>query len=122
MKTPKRLPANWHGKGFVPPSATTEPPPPVENSPLQSVISLMAGDDRETDRWRKLHQAMCSEAGSIMRRERMSAKLSLRELARRMKISAPYLSDMEHGKRRYSIEMAKRALSAMANASTDQQP
>jgi transcriptional regulator with XRE-family HTH domain len=40
-------------------------------------------------------------AGKIVRDARKRAGVSLRELARRMDISAPYLSDMELGKRNW---------------------
>ena len=52
-------------------------------------------------------------AGKMLRDARKKAGVSLRELARRMKISAPYLSDMELGKRNWTKEkfaMAERLL------------
>ena len=37
--------------------------------------------------------------GRLMREARLRAGLTLREMARRMKYSAPYLSDLERGRR-----------------------
>lgn len=39
--------------------------------------------------------------GHVMRCLRVSKGLTLRELARRMELSPPYLSDMELGRRQY---------------------
>lgn len=43
--------------------------------------------------------------GRMMRVNREKLKLSLRTVARRMNISAPYLSDLELGRRRWSEEL-----------------
>jgi predicted transcriptional regulator len=40
--------------------------------------------------------------GQQMRRLRKAASLSLREVARRAGFSAPYISDLEHGRRAWS--------------------
>jgi len=45
------------------------------------------------------------KAGEIVRKSRESAKLSLRELARRLLLSAPYMSDLELGRRNWSPEL-----------------
>lgn len=37
--------------------------------------------------------------------------LTLRELARRMKITATYLCDLEHGRRRWTVDIHKRFMS-----------
>lgn len=45
-----------------------------------------------------------SAIGEKLRAKRQKARISLREVARRMEISAPYLSDMELGNRNWSTE------------------
>jgi len=46
--------------------------------------------------------------GQKMKLLRMSKKLSLRKLAKKMKISAPYLSDLERGKRNWNKDRIKK--------------
>lgn len=48
------------------------------------------------------------ETGTNARTERTIRGVSLRGLARKMKISAPYLSDLERGKRNWTIKIARR--------------
>lgn len=43
-------------------------------------------------------------AGEKIRQLRQSKKMSLRELARKMNMAAPYLSDLERGNRNWSEE------------------
>ena len=52
-------------------------------------------------------------SGKTARKKRERANVSLREIARRMKISAPYLSDLELGKRNWSVKLARRFESAV---------
>lgn len=40
--------------------------------------------------------------GSLMRSRRKAANLTLKDVARKLKISGPYLSDLEQGKRRWT--------------------
>ncbi len=62
---------------------------------------------RQEHRWKAI--------GHQMRIHRKNARVSLRELARRMKISAPFLSDMERGGRHYTQKNISSAISALAN-------
>lgn len=51
--------------------------------------------------------------GLIMRKSRIKANVSLRDMAKRMDISAPYLSDLELGRRDWTeekIALFKKAL------------
>lgn len=50
-----------------------------------------------------------------MKEARTAKGVGLRELARRMEISAPFLGDMEKGARHYTPERVRSALSALAN-------
>ena len=89
---------------------TTETPPPGS---LQRMVRLLGETDRITAEWRKKHDALLREVGQAMRDERERRRISLRELARRLDVSAPFLSDMERGNRKYSIEWCKKAMCAM---------
>ncbi len=53
------------------------------------------------------------EIGQTMRKYRTAAGVSLREMARRLKCSAPLLSDMEHGNRYYSVKWRVKAFAAL---------
>lgn len=57
---------------------------------------LVTGKVTETD-----HRA----TGELMRKNRESIGLSLRDMASRMEISAPYLSDLEIGNRNWSQKL-----------------
>ena len=46
--------------------------------------------------------------GQALRAERKAARFGLREVARQMGISAPYLHDLEHGRRAWTEEMIDR--------------
>jgi transcriptional regulator with XRE-family HTH domain len=50
-----------------------------------------------------------------IRLKRTRAGVGLRALARAMSISAPYLQDMEMGRRRFTPEMRKRHRAALAS-------
>lgn len=51
-----------------------------------------------------------TEAGNIVRARRKKRKMSLRTLATKMGISAPYLSDLERGHRPWTVEKFGQAL------------
>ena len=46
--------------------------------------------------------------GAVLRAERKIARFGLREVAREMAISAPYLHDLEHGRRAWTQDMIDR--------------
>ena len=46
--------------------------------------------------------------GAIAKRLREKSRLSLRELGRKMDLSAPYLCDLENGKRNWSEDLMTR--------------
>ena len=52
----------------------------------------------------KTLQIQSKETGQAARRERKSRGISLREVARRLKVSAAYISDLELGHRKWKIE------------------
>ena len=54
-----------------------------------------------------------ARTGSGIRRERLKARVSLRAVARAMNLSAPYVSDLELGRRGWNNELLMRYSSAM---------
>lgn len=46
--------------------------------------------------------------GNSLKKQRESKNLSLREVARRMKVSQSYICDLEHGRRIWSADLEKR--------------
>lgn len=54
--------------------------------------------------------------GQAMRARRKKAGLSLRETAERMDLSAPYLCDLELGRRAWSEALAARFVAALAKS------
>lgn len=85
--------------------------PPKED--LARVIRVLRITDRITDQWRKTHTFYLVRAGFLMREQRKLRKISLRALAQKLGVSAPFLSDMELGRRKYSIEWSKKAFRIM---------
>lgn len=49
----------------------------------------------------------------MLREERLLARLSVRELAIKLKLSAPYVSDLELGRRSWRPELVERYLAAL---------
>ena len=64
----------------------------------------------------KVHQVSLVdqvELGYMLRKQRMLQGVSGREMARRLKLSAPYLSDLELGRRNFDLELVERYLKAL---------
>jgi transcriptional regulator with XRE-family HTH domain len=53
------------------------------------------------------------ELGYMLRKQRMLQNVSLREHSKAMKISAPYLSDLELGRRNFDLALVDRYLNAL---------
>lgn len=85
--------------------------PPVGQ---QHLVQLLREAELAKMVWQNEHRERIKEIGSGMRKARKAAGVSLRELARRMGCSAPYLSDMEIGNREYSSRWMFLALKKMA--------
>ena len=60
------------------------------------------------ERARETHQSDMAYLGGHMRKLREGANVSLRELAHRAELSAPYISDLERGRRNWSPELVRR--------------
>ena len=84
---------------------TTETPPPGS---LQRMVRLLAELQSSEGTMKIVRMATHATVGRIMREMRQASGLSLRETARRLKCSAPFLSDMELGRRGQSIEWARK--------------
>lgn len=92
---------------------------PPRSGSLHRLVQRLGDLDRMESAWRKERDGLLIEVGQAMRDHRESAKVSLRELSRRLGCSAPFLSDMELGRRKYSIEWCRKAFSAL-NSKTEQ--
>lgn len=51
--------------------------------------------------------------GALARRTRQTLDLSLREVARRMGVSAPFVSDLERGRRNWTLSLVTRYKNAL---------
>ena len=81
---------------------------------LSRLVERLGDADRITNEWRKKHDAILREVGTAMREERERCNVSLRSLARQLGCSAPFLSDMERGNRKYSIEWCRKAMAILS--------
>ena len=93
----------------------TQPNSTALSVPLHRLVQRLGGLDRMESAWRKERNGLLREVGQAMRDHRETAKVSLRELSRRLGCSAPFLSDMELGRRKYSIEWCRKAFSSLNN-------
>ena len=82
---------------------------------LDKIIKQLATLQRAENQAQRLRVSTLIDVGQSMRKHREHAKVSLRELARRLGCSAPFLSDMELGRRKYSIEWCRKTF-ALLNA------
>lgn len=78
--------------------------------------NLFLVDRVEEREWKDGHSLRMKQIGRLMNLTRQSRRVSLRELARRLSISAAYLSDMEKGNRMYSLMLQQAAMKAMRRA------
>lgn len=95
-------------------SKSTKSPGGAESRCLQALVQRLGEADRITNEWRKKHDAILREVGHEMRKERERRKVSLQSLAKQLGCSAPFLSDMERGDRKYSIDRCRKALAILA--------
>jgi len=76
-----------------------------KNTPIYRLISQLR---TEEDVWLDRQRVLQCAIGGKLRELREQRKLSLRELARRLGISAPYLLDMELGRRGPCLDTVER--------------
>ena len=84
-----------------------------KESILEQIELLYAEAEGKAKAWQEATKKAEAETGRIMQNVRLKHKLSLRQLAKRLSVSATHLSDMENGQRRYSIAWAREALTSM---------
>lgn len=70
------------------------------------LVTLPTRDIKEVDH---------AEAGMLIRRLRRKHKMSLRTLAKRLGFSAPFVSDLERGRRNWTSETFNNAARAIKN-------
>jgi ribosome-binding protein aMBF1 (putative translation factor) len=75
---------------------------------LERSVVLLLSLETELKQMENRRKAVWIEAGEEMRRVREASKLSLRETAKRLGISAPFLSDMELGRRHPSVNWLRK--------------
>lgn len=78
-------------------------------SPEHLLLRLPRLEELEREQARAIRDEW-TEVARQMRVRREAAGLSLRLLARHMNVSAPYVSDMERGARRYGLRYVTQAL------------
>lgn len=76
----------------------------ARNGSLERSVVLLRCLEKEQEQMDQQRRSVWREAGKRMREARETAQLSVRETAKRLGISAPYLSDMELGRRQPSIK------------------
>ncbi|MGB1101904.1 MAG: helix-turn-helix domain-containing protein [Pontimonas sp.] len=84
------------------------------NRRLHALVQRLGEADRITNEWKRKHGEILREVGAVMRAERERRKISLRSLAKQLGCSAPFLSDMERGHRKYSIEWCRKATAILS--------
>lgn len=71
---------------------------------LERCVVLLRCIEKKQDKIDLLRRVVWQQAGERMRKARETSQLSVREAAKRLGISAPYLSDMELGRRQPSVK------------------
>ena len=79
------------------------------------MVKQLGGLQSDERKYRDKRAKTMREVGSQMRGFREMEKVSLRELSRRIGCSAPFLSDMELGRRLYSIEWVRKTFHSLHN-------
>lgn len=89
-------------------------PAPRRSSSLQRMVRRLAFHAEEYERAKGEWYAHNGEIGGELRAMREAANVGLREAARRMKVSAPYVSDLEKGHRLWSSKLIENFVRAIA--------
>lgn len=80
------------------------------NDTLKPISSLLRQEAIITADYLVKKASIKARIREIMINLRKKNKLSIRQLAKRLKISAPYLSDMELGNRDYSLKWCEKVI------------
>lgn len=92
---------------------------------LDRLVRLYADARGFASQWRHAQRYAEVEAGKAMREAREKAGLSLRDMAKKLNVSPPFLSDMERGNRKYSeswIAEAVKIIEPNANGDGRREP
>lgn len=93
-----------------------DPVPYRVKSPLPDHLERVERAARELERAQASYNEVCARASVDLSQARERAGLTLREAARRLGCSAPFLGDMEKGYRRCSARWIRKAISVYRNA------
>jgi len=91
-------------------------PAPVGSGAWLALRSRVVANDEWLRKSENLHRDEKKRIGAYARYLRECLGLSLREVARRMDVSAPHLSDLEKGNRNWTADMLTAWESALANS------
>jgi len=72
--------------------------------------------------YRMVREVDHETTGHLFRQARKKAKLSLREMARRLKLSAPFVSDLELGRRNWTEKTAERFIDILCSPNAGDMP
>jgi predicted transcriptional regulator len=73
------------------------------------LVELGVAIERARKKYERERFELTVEFGTELRERREAKKMTLRALAEALDVTAPFLSDVEHGRRRLSIEHATKA-------------
>lgn len=79
---------------------------------LEAALDVLRLRESDLTHHTRMTSRAREEAGAALRRERVAAGIALRAMARQLGVSAPYLSDIELG-RRWSADVVYRAARAL---------
>lgn len=88
----------------------------VPSGDLLALRAMVEANDEWLKKSQNLYRDEQKRIGRWARDRREDASVSLREVARRMGVSAPHLSDLERGNRNWTADMLTAWESALANA------
>lgn len=77
---------------------------------MNRLLSRFDEVDKLGELWTRQRHQLWRDVGDEMMRSRKGSGMSMRQLGDKMGCSAPFLSDMEKGNRKYSIPWIKEAV------------
>jgi ribosome-binding protein aMBF1 (putative translation factor) len=93
-------------------------PTPV---PLIQLVAQLENLDVLEELQKNDRDKLMKKIRKAMREHRESAKLSVRELAGRIGCSAPFITDMELGHRRYSVKWCRKVMHSINGKAMDKE-
>lgn len=83
------------------------------------LVRLGEAIDEARKKYQQERHELLREFGTRLRETRELKKMTLRELARLVEVSPPFLSDVEHGRRALSPETMKKVLEHLDTENKD---